>query len=266
MTLRRKVPAITGIFWIVKILTTALGESVSDYLVYSINPYVAVGLGALGFSVALAWQFRVREYNAWVYWFAVTMVAVFGTMAADVTHVVLGVPYLFSSAFFALSLAVIFAFWRKVEKTVSIHSINTPRREVFYWLTVVTTFALGTATGDMTAITLHLGYLASGILFSALMLCIGLARYAVVTIPSLERYRLSRNAVLAFWIAYVLTRPLGASFSDWTGKPQSFGGLDWGDGRVAGVLLVLLVGFVAYLAITRLDVDTGSEQPSPHSV
>jgi uncharacterized membrane-anchored protein len=141
--LMRKVPTITALFWIVKVLTTALGESVSDGLVSAISPYVAVGLGALGFAVALTLQFRVRTYNAWAYWFAVTMVAVFGTMAADVTHVVLGVPYLDSSAFFALALVVIFALWWKVEGTVSIHSIDSRRREMFYWLTVVATFALG---------------------------------------------------------------------------------------------------------------------------
>ena len=259
MLLRRKVPAITALFWIVKVLTTALGESVSDYLVHSMKPYVAVGLGALGFAAALAVQFRAREYNAWAYWFAVTMVAVFGTMAADVTHVVLGVPYLDSSGFFAFALIAVFALWWKTEKTLSIHSITTPVREAFYWLTVVATFALGTAVGDMTAVTLHLGYFASGILFIALIGCIGIARYAVVTLASLEHHRLSRNAVFAFWAAYVLTRPLGASFADWTGKPQSFGGLGWGDGRVAGVLVVLLVGFVAYLAVTRVDVDTSRD-------
>lgn len=262
MSLRRKVPAITALFWVVKVLTTALGESISDYLVFSINPYVAVGLGALGFAVALALQFRARKYNAWVYWFAVTMVAVFGTMAADVTHVVLGVPYLYSAGFFALALVVIFVLWWKVEGTLSIHSINTPSREMFYWLTVVVTFALGTATGDMTAITLHLGYLASGILFTALIACIGAARYAVVTIASLERHLVPRNAVFAFWAAYVLTRPLGASFADWTGKPQSFGGLGYGDGPVAGVLVLMLVGFVAYLAVTRVDVDTSNAAPA----
>lgn len=258
MSLRRKVPAITAFFWIVKILTTALGESISDYLVYSINPYVAVGLGALGFAVALALQFRARTYSAWVYWFAVTMVAVFGTMAADVTHVVFGVPYLYSTAFFAFALVLIFVAWWGVERTLSIHTVNTPRREAFYWLTVVATFALGTATGDMTAVTLHLGYLASGILFTALIASIGLARYAVVMVASFERHRLSRNAVFAFWAAYVLTRPLGASFADWTGKPRSFGGLGWGDGRVAGVLVVMLAGLVAYLAVTRVDVESSS--------
>ena len=254
MPLKRKVPEIGAIFWVVKILTTALGESVSDYLVFSINPYVAVCLGALGFAIALFLQFRARKYNAWLYWFAVTMVAVFGTMAADVTHVVLGVPYAVSSLAFFVALALIFAAWWKYERTVSIHSIDTPRREVFYWLTVVVTFALGTATGDMTAVTFHLGYLSSGILFAALITCIGIARYAVVAVASFERHRVSRNAVVAFWAAYVLTRPLGASFADWTGKPHSFGGLGFGDGPVAGVLLAMLVGCIAYLAVTRVDV------------
>lgn len=244
----RKVPEITALFWIVKILTTALGESVSDYLVFSINPYVAVGLGALAFAIALIMQFRSRRFNTWIYWFAVTMVAVFGTMAADVTHVVLGVPYLISSASFAIALAVIFVLWWRVEGTLSIHSIDSPRREVFYWLTVVTTFALGTAVGDMTAMTLHLGYLASGVLFIGIIACIGIARFAVVSVASLERHRISRNAVFAFWAAYVLTRPLGASFADWTGKPQLVGGLGFGDGPVAAVLAALLMAFVAYLA------------------
>lgn len=256
MPLVRKVPAITAFFWIVKLLTTALGESVSDYLVFSINPYVAVGLGALGFAVALALQFSVRKYNAWVYWFAVTMVAVFGTMAADVLHVVLGVPYRYSTGFFALSLVAIFVLWWKVEGTLSIHSIDTPRREVFYWLTVVATFALGTAAGDMTAVTLHLGYFAAGVLFAAVLALIGLARFVVVTVSALEHHRVSRNAVFGFWAAYVLTRPLGASFADWTGKPRSYGALGWGDGTVAAVLLILLLGFVAYLAATRVDVET----------
>lgn len=244
----RKVPEVTALFWIVKILTTALGESISDYLVFSINPYVAVGLGALGFAIALGLQFRARRYIAWVYWFAVTMVAVFGTMAADVTHVVLHVPYAYSVGFFALVLAVIFVLWWKAEGTLSIHSVDTPSREIFYWLAVVATFALGTASGDMTAVTLHLGYLASGILFAALIAAIGAVRYAVITAPSLARYLSFRNAVIAFWAAYVLTRPLGASFADWTGKPHAVGGLGFGDGPVAGVLIVLLVGFVAYLS------------------
>ncbi len=251
----RKVPQITVLFWIVKIVTTALGESTSDYLVFSINPYIAVCLGALGLAIALAWQFSVRKYNAWVYWFTATMVAVFGTMAADVVHVVLGVPYLYSTIFFTVALVVIFTLWWKVEKTLSIHSITTFRRELFYWATVMTTFALGTAAGDMTAVTLHLGYLDSGILFAIVIAFIAAAHYVVKGLVSFEHRQLTRNAVLAFWLAYIFTRPLGASFADWFGKPVSFGGVGWGDGVVSLILTVLLVGLVAYLAVTHVDVE-----------
>jgi len=251
----RKVPQITVLFWIVKIVTTALGESTSDYLVFSINPYIAVCLGALGLAIALAWQFSTRKYNAWVYWFTATMVAIFGTMAADVVHVVLGVPYLYSTIFFAVALVVIFALWWTVEKTLSIHSITTFRRELFYWATVMATFALGTAAGDMTAVTLHLGYLDSGILFAIVIAFIAAAHYVVKGIGSLEHRHLTRNAVLAFWLAYIFTRPLGASFADWFGKPVNYGGVGWGDGVVSLILTVLLVGLVAYLSVTRVDIE-----------
>ena len=255
LDLARKVPAVTILFWVVKVLTTAVGESASDYLVHVIDPVIAVGIGGLGFAVALALQFRARRYNAWTYWFAVAMVAVFGTMAADVLHIVIGVPYLYSTVFFAISLGIIFVLWHAVEKTLSIHSIDTWRRELFYWATVVTTFALGTAAGDMTAVTLHLGYLDSGVLFASLIALVTAAHYAAKGLLDLEHWQQSRNAVLAFWLAYVITRPLGASFADWTGKAPGFGGLGWGDGTVTLGLSVLIIGFVWFLAATRIDVE-----------
>ncbi len=251
----RKVPAVTILFWVVKVLTTAVGESASDYLVHVIDPVIAVGIGGLGLTVALALQFRARRYNAWVYWFAVAMVAVFGTMAADVLHIVIGVPYLDSTIFFAVSLGVIFALWYAVEKTLSIHSIDTWRRELFYWATVMATFALGTAAGDMTAVTLHLGYLDSGLLFAGLIALVAATHYAAKGVLDLEHRHQSRNAVLAFWLAYIITRPLGASFADWTGKAASFGGLGWGDGTVTVGLSAIIVGFVWFLAATRFDVE-----------
>jgi len=244
-----KVPEITIYFWIVKILTTALGESVSDYLVFHIDPVIAVSLGGTAFLVALLLQFSVRRYIAWVYWLAVAMVAVFGTMAADVLHVGLGIPYITSTIFFILALCIILAFWYASEKTLSIHSINTSRREIFYWATVLATFALGTAAGDMTAITFHLGYLSSGILFAILIAVIAISHYIVKNILNIEHRHQSRNAVFAFWLAYVLTRPLGASFADWMGKAQSVGGLGWGDGSVSLILLILIVGLVGYLSV-----------------
>ena len=164
-----RVPEVTIYFWIAKVLTTGMGETTSDFLVHRISPLVAVAFGALGLAVALALQLALRRYVAWAYCFAVVMVSVFGTMAADAVHIGLGIPYLVSTLFFVVALAVIFALWYASERTLSIHSIRTRRRELFYWATVLATFALGTAVGDMTAVTLHLGYLASGILFAVLI-------------------------------------------------------------------------------------------------
>lgn len=237
-----KVPEITAWFWVAKLLSTAMGESTSDYLVFQINPYVAVVLGCVGLVVALALQLSVRRYIAWVYWFAVVMVAVFGTMAADVLHVQFGVPYAASTAFFAAALAAVFVTWYRSERTLSIHTIHAGRRELFYWAAVIATFALGTAAGDLTASTLRLGYAASLLLFAVLFLLPGLGhRFAGV------------NAIFAFWFAYVMTRPLGASFADWVGKPY-LGGLGLGDAKIAGVLTVLITAVVAYLAMSRADV------------
>jgi uncharacterized membrane-anchored protein len=145
----RKVPAVTFHFWAVKILSTAMGEALSDYLVHTISPFEAVGLGFIGFIIALAWQFAMRRYFAPAYWLAVVMVAVFGTMVADALHIEVGIPYAISAFDCAVALVAIFAIWYIVERTLSIHSINTPRREAFYWATVLATFAMGTALGRL---------------------------------------------------------------------------------------------------------------------
>src|SRR5947209_12862137 len=237
----RKVPEITLYFWIIKLLSTAMGESTSDYLVYQINPYVAVAIGCLGLAVALILQLSVRRYVAWVYWLAVVMVAVFGTMASDVLHVVLGIPYLVSTACFASALAIIFVIWYASEKTLSIHTIYSGRRELFYWATVMATFALGTAAGDLTASTLRLGYFPSLVLFAVLF-----------ALPALAYWLFGLNEIFAFWFAYVVTRPLGASFADWLGKPY-LGGLGLNDGKVAVVLTILIIIFVGYLTVTHKD-------------
>jgi uncharacterized membrane-anchored protein len=239
----RKVPEITAIFWIIKLLSTAMGESTSDYLVFQINSYVAVVCGCLGLIGALALQFRTPRYVVWRYWLAVVMVAVFGTMAADVAHVVLGIPYAVSSACFAFALALIFVLWDRSEHTLSIHTIYPGRRELFYWATVIATFALGTAAGDLTAATLGLGYFASMVLFAVLF-----------ALPAIGYFRFGLNPVVAFWFAYVVTRPLGASFADWTGK-STLGGLGLGDGPVALVLTALIVGLVGYLTVTHSDMQ-----------
>ena len=238
-----KVPArIAAIFWAIKLLTTAFGESTSDYLVHSVNPYLAVIGGFVVFVGAMLLQLRTDRYVPWVYWLAVSMVAVFGTMTADVVHIEFRVPYPVSSMLFALLLFAVFWSWSRVEPTLSIHSINTERRELFYWAAVLATFAMGTALGDLAAYTLNLGFLSAGILFAVLF-----------ALPAVAYYTLRINAILAFWAAYVMTRPLGASFADWTGKSRSAGGLGIGDGPVAAVLAVLIVAGVAYLTATRSD-------------
>ena len=238
-----KVPEITIFFWIIKLLTTAMGEVTSDFFVHQFNPIIAVFFGAIGLGAAFILQFSVRRYVAWIYWLTVVMVAIFGTMAADVLHIGFKVPYVVSTTFFSIALIIIFFLWYKSEKTLSFHSIYTPRREMFYWATVMATFALGTALGDMTATTIGLGYFSSGILFAIL-----------ITLPLIAYKLFKLNAVFAFWIAYILTRPLGASFADWVGKPQSFSGLGIGTGIVSLVLTALIIVFVGYLAITKKDI------------
>lgn len=222
-----------------------MGEPTSDYMVHHFNPYVAVVLGTIILVMALVLQFSVRTYIAGVYWLTALAVSIAGTMGADVAHVGLGVPYIVSAALYAVILGVVFIGWQRAEGTLSIHSVSTPRRESFYWAAVLTTFALGTATGDLTAYSLNLGYFTSGVIFGVLFALPGVA------------YRLFKlNPIAAFWVSYIMTRPLGASFADWAAKPSSFGGLGLGDGLVSGALGVLLVVFVGYLGLTHKDLQT----------
>jgi uncharacterized membrane-anchored protein len=239
------VPEVTVYFWTIKLLTTAMGESISDYAVNHANPYLAVMAGGIGLLAALALQFSVRRYVPWVYWLAVVMVAIFGTMSADAAHIELGIPYFASAVVFSVSLAVIFSIWNATEHTLSFHSITTSRREVFYWAAVLATFALGTATGDLTASTMGLGYLASAVLFGVLILA------------PLLGYRLGHfNEIAAFWIAYILTRPLGASLADWFGKSRNFGALGVGDGAVSLALAIMIIVLVGYLSLGRQEAET----------
>jgi uncharacterized membrane-anchored protein len=236
----RKVPEITVAFWITKVLTTGMGESTSDYLVQTLGPAIAIAAGALAFVAAMILQFRVKRYIAAVYWLAIVVVSVFGTMTADSLHVGAGIPYWISSTFFCIVLVVIFLCWRRSQGTLSIHSINSRPRELFYWATVLTTFALGTAAGDMTASTLNLGYLGSGILFAV-----------IIALPAIAWWKFKLNAIFAFWFAYVTTRPLGASLADWMAVSPARGGLGWGTGPVSLTLTVVIAGFVTYLGVSR---------------
>jgi uncharacterized membrane-anchored protein len=228
-----KVPDVDTTFWTAKLLSTAMGESTSDYLVHRFNPELAVLAVAVVFVVVLANQLYAPRFLVGAYWAAVVLVGVFGTMCADVTHVAFHVPYVVSAGSFAVILAGVFVTWYRLEGTLSIHSVTTARRELFYWAAVVTTFALGTAVGDFTAYTLGLGYLRSFALF-----------VAAILVPALA-YRVWRlNAVACFWVAYVLTRPVGASIADYLGKAKDVGGLNLGAGKVALVLTGAIVAVV----------------------
>jgi uncharacterized membrane-anchored protein len=242
-----KVPEITVAFWLVKVLTTGIGESMSDFLGNLFVPLAAaVGIG--GFWLAMRAQLRACEYRAWTYWTTVLMVAVFGTMVADGVHDGAGIPYSVTTPLLALWVAGIFYRWHRVEGTLSIHSIVTRRRERHYWWAVLGTFALGTAAGDLTGIQLNMGFLDSAFLFAG-----------VIAVPLLLWRFAGLSPTLSFWAAYVVTRPLGASFVDWFGKPHAQTGLGLTDGVVSGLGVLAFLAFVAYFATTRTDIQRPGE-------
>jgi uncharacterized membrane-anchored protein len=246
-----KVPAITVLFWVIKTLTTGMGEALSDFLAKT-NLAAALAVGVLGLAGALWLQVRSRRYSAPTYWLTVAMVAVFGTMAADGVHLV-GLPYAMITVFYLLVVGVLFVVWRRTEGTLSIHSITTRQRELFYWATVLASFALGTAAGDFTANQLALGYLPSVVIFAI-----------AIAIPAIGWRFFRMNPVVAFWVAYVLTRPLGASIADWLGKPASHGGgLGFGDGTVAAAAAAVIAALVGYLAVRRTDIQPPELGPRP---
>lgn len=246
-----KVPEVATLFFVVKILTTAGGEAVSDH--FALGGRLAGGAFEVGvFLLGLLWQFRTRRYTAAAYWFFAYSIAIFGTGVADFQHLYLALPYLATTVLWAVVLAVVFFSWWKSEGTLSVHSITARRREAFYWATVFSTFALGTALGDFTAAEAGIGFLASGVLLS-LAICV----------PWLLRVSTGLNGVLAFWAAYVLTRPLGASYADYLDKPPRLSGAGYGPGQVAIVLSLLVAFCVAYLAVTRRDIQSPGQAPVP---
>lgn len=237
---RNRVPDPSASFWLIKVLTTGMGEALSDFLVTRFDPVPTVLATAVLFLAVLVLQLRADRYRPWLYWSAVSMVGVFGTMVADVAHVALGVPYLVSTPVFLVALVAVFVLWRRVEGTVDVHAVTSPRRQCFYWAAVITTFAMGTAAGDLAASTVHLGYLGGGVLFSALMVVVVVGRIGG-----------KLGAVTAFWTAYVLTRPIGASFADYVAVPGSRGGLDVGTGLVSGILIAVIAVAVAWANATH---------------
>lgn len=240
--LAAKVPETIALFWVVKILTTFMGEATSDFLFNSVNIALGAAVEVLLFVAALWLQFRTRRYVAAAYWFLAMAIAVFGTGVADALHVLAGLPYAVTTALWAATLGLIFWRWHHNEHTLSIHSITTRRRERYYWATVFATFALGTALGDLTGVSLHWGFLASGVIFTG-----------VILIPAVAQRSFNLNPIVAFWSAYVVTRPLGASFADYFSKETSIGSA--ATSCASGLILVILV---AYLSRTRSDVQSPS--------
>ncbi len=245
-----KVPQITLMFWVLKLLTTGMGEAMSDFLGQHSVP-VAGAVGLLGLVLAPVSQLNRPSLAApRYYWFAVMMVAVFGTMAADgIRDGARASPTASPRPCSTLITAATFLRWYRSEGTLSIDSINTRRRERYYWAAVLATFALGTAAGDLTAYQLNLGFWPSVLLFAA-----------VIAIPALAWWRGSMHPILAFWFAYVVTRPLGASFADGFSK-ATHGGLRLGDGTVSAVVLVVFVSLVAYVTGTGRDVQRAPAGP-----
>lgn len=239
-----KVPEVTIFFWMIKILSTTVGETGADFLTYHlhwgllITSYVMTAV----LIVALFVQFKVRAYVAPVYWITVVLISIVGTLITDSLVDQLGVPLELTTAVFAIALPLTFGLWYLNERTLSIHSIVTSRREAFYWLAILFTFAFGTAAGDLISENLKVGYLNSAFLFAGLIGAIAIVYY---------RFKL--NAVLSFWLVYILTRPLGASLGDYVSQPLSRGGLDFGAKKTSAVFFVLIFGLVTYLAKTRKD-------------
>jgi uncharacterized membrane-anchored protein len=239
-----KVPEVTLYFWIIKILATTVGETAADFL----NMNLKLGLTGTTFimsgflAVALVFQFRLRRYVPGIYWLAVVMISIVGTLITDNLVDNFGVALQTTSIAFALALAVTFAVWYAYEKTLSIHTIVTTRREAFYWLAVLFTFALGTAAGDLLAEKLSLGYWKSALVFGA-----------VIAVVYLAHIRFKLNAILAFWIAYILTRPLGASIGDELSQTRHDGGLGLGTTVTSAIFLLTILGLVVFLTVTKKD-------------
>jgi len=251
--LANKVPLVTAFFWIIKILCTTVGETAADYL----NDTLGFGLSgttlvmSVLLLVSLGIQFRVKRYIPLVYWTCVVLISVVGTLITDNLTDHLGVSLLVSTGVFSVALVAVMAIWLGVEGTISIHSITTTRREFFYWLTVLFTFALGTAAGDLVAERWNLGYLNSLVLFGGLI--------AVIAIAHL---RLGLNATVAFWMAYILTRPLGASVGDYLSQAREDGGLGLGTTVTSMLFLAAIGALVIYLSMTRRDNEVVELEPA----
>lgn len=239
-----KVPEVTAYFWIIKVLATTVGETFGDFLSVTLGlglPGAAAIVGAL-LAAVLVLQLRARRYLPPTYWTAVVLISIVGTLITDYLVDTAGVTLPVTTTLFAVLLAATFVAWYASERTLSIHTITTSRREAFYWLTILFTFALGTAAGDLLAERLNLGYALSAVVFAAAIALIHLAHRAIGLGP-----------ITAFWAAYVLTRPLGASIGDYLSQPVRDGGLGLGTVTTSVIFLAAILALVGYLTVSRRD-------------
>ncbi|MBH8576801.1 hypothetical protein I8752_28185 [Nostocaceae cyanobacterium CENA369] len=237
-----RVPEITMIFWIIKVLATTVGETFADFLSATLN----LGLGVTSYImssillIALLNQFKLKRYVPASFWFVVVLISIVGTLITDRLVDEFGVSLITTTIAFSFSLLIVFVFWYSNEKTLAMHSINTAKRELFYWVAVLLTFALGTATGDLLAEALKVGYAQSALIFGA-----------SIAIIAIGYYYLKMNAVLGFWLAYILTRPLGASIGDLLSQSPTNGGFGFGTVGTSMLFLSIIVSLVIYLSFKR---------------
>jgi len=243
-SLANRVPDVTLDFWLIKLMAVTMGETAADYLA------VNMGLGLTATSllmtafliVALVLQFAQKRYVPWAYWLAVVLISIVGTLVTDNLTDNFGVPLTTSTVLFSGLLLVTFGLWYASERTLSIHAVFTTRREAFYWLAILFTFALGTAAGDLVAEHFDLGYLTTGLIFAG-----------VIGVIALAYYVFHIDGVLAFWLAYILTRPLGASFGDLLSQPLEYGGLGMGTILTSAVFLLCILAIVVFMTIKQDD-------------
>lgn len=241
-----KVPEVTAYFWIIKVLATTVGETAADFLNFNLGLGLTAtsAVMAVGLIAALAYQFRTDRYTPWIYWLSVVLISIVGTLITDNLVDNLGISLVTTTIVFSVLLAATFAAWYMSEHTLSIHTITTTRREAFYWSAILFTFALGTAAGDLVAEGLGLGFGVSAVLFAALIALIYIGYRSAVLGP-----------VLAFWAAYVLTRPLGASMGDLLSQAPADGGLGFGTVATSGLFLAVILSLVIYLSISHIDLE-----------
>ncbi|WP_342048012.1 COG4705 family protein [Bacillus sp. OTU530] len=245
-----KVPEVTIFFWIIKVLCTTVGETFADFLNFNLGFGLTLTTIIMGvaFFIVLYFQFRATRYVPGIYWITVVLISVFGTLVTDNLTDAMGVPLELSTIVFSVLLGLTFLFWYLSEKTLSIHSIYTRKREIFYWLTILFTFALGTAVGDLYSEQLGLGYLRTGITVVIIIACVSL----VWRLLKLDR-------ILAFWVAYILTRPLGASLGDYLSQSKMNGGLGLGTTITSVIFLIAILAIIVFLAVTKIDITAKNE-------